>query len=463
MTLGKIGAFNEAFKTSMVYYNPKDNHLYPKVYAKTHTDGMVLYLHNNHYCLIDKDNKAAGIREVEANFKKGYATCNNTNVAQVKEYAMHTKVVSEDDTFAWDLEASPDPTNHNYFRPWASGVIRVRELESILAKRRDDKGTIIESYLDSDDPIPDTKLEFLTSKAHTFSGVGSSIRQLFKHLGRIKELERPTVIAHNGSRFDNYLAITEENEVGTVIQRLQMEGFIPYQILKTPQGIVEMKVTNRYTSVENQELFKQKFLAKNKGIQHPLGGQFYQRITFRCSLQHLKASLKNLCESYKLARNLRKTEVDHDTITLENYAAKRDEWEPYLKYDVISLGCVILKYSKTMIDLVGQNMSSCISSPSLTLKGWYKRHIDDGNKVHTHADKYIRWFIRQTVYGGRVFATRKQFVSQLWTNILELLKQSYTPHKGHTEEGIPAMMKWYRTELVGPAKENLRDKIKALA
>src|SRR5205085_7932876 len=187
--------------------------------------------------------------------------------------------------------------------------------------------------------------------------------------------------------------ISEENEVGTFIQRLQMEGFVPYKILKTAQGIVDMKVTNKYTSDKNRELFRQKFLAKNKGVNSPKGGQFYQKITFRCSLQHLKGTLRTLCESYKLPTNLRKTEVDHDSFTLENYAAKRDEWEPYLKYDVISLGCVILKYSKTMMDLIGQNMSSCISSPSLTLKGWYKRHIDDGNKIHTHTDKYIQWFI----------------------------------------------------------------------
>ena len=69
MTRAKIGAFNEAFKSSMVYYNPQKRQLLPKEYAKIHTDSMVLYLHNNHYCLLDKDNKAAGIREVEANFK----------------------------------------------------------------------------------------------------------------------------------------------------------------------------------------------------------------------------------------------------------------------------------------------------------------------------------------------------------------------------------------------------------
>jgi len=193
-------------------------------------------------------------------------------------------------------------------------------LESRLAKKRDSEGTIVESYLDSADPVPEKRLELLKSVTHTFAGVGTSIRDMFKHLGAIEGLEKPILIAHNGSRFDDYLLLGER-----VDEMLKDEGFEPYKILKTPQGILSMQVTNKYTSPANQALFKQKFLAKNKRIKTLTGGEFYQKITFRCSLQHIKASLKTLCESYKLPKNLRKTEVAHDSITLDNYAEKRPE------------------------------------------------------------------------------------------------------------------------------------------
>jgi hypothetical protein len=41
-----------------------------------------------------------------------------------------------------------------------------------------------------------------------------------------------------------------------------------------------------------------------------------------------------------------------------------------------------------MMDLVGQNMTSCISAPSLALKGWYKDFIDENpeDKIDTFTD-----------------------------------------------------------------------------
>jgi hypothetical protein len=105
------------------------------------------------------------------------------------------------------------------------------------------------------------------------------------------------------------------------------------------------------------------------------------------------------------------------------------------------------------MELVGQNMSSCISSPALTLKGWYDHYIKAHNKIHTHTDKYIRWFIRKSVYGGRVFATIKNFTSQLWINIQDILLEYQAP-----KDDIASQMKWYETEVVKPAIGILKKK-----
>jgi hypothetical protein len=273
-------------------------------------------------------------------------------------------------------------------------------------------------------------------------------------------LEKPILIAHNGSGFDNWLLMTEENIeeriVGFICEEFRAAGFIPHKILKTTQGIIDITITNKYTSLQNQELFKRQF-AEKKGIKDvsKITGDFYQKITFRCSMQHLRQSLKKLGESFKIPKNLRKLELDHDGITLKNYAEKQEECQPYLKKDLISHGCVILKYSKIMMDLVGQNMSSCITSSSLTLKGWYNHYMNENpeNKIHTHTDKYIRWFIRKSVFGGRVFATRKEFRSQLWRNIRKILIEYRSAGTKHTKmkKAIASLMKWYREEIMKPA------------
>ena len=54
MTLSKISAFNKKFNTNVLYYNENDRSLYPKNYRASNTDDMILYLYENHFCLIDK-------------------------------------------------------------------------------------------------------------------------------------------------------------------------------------------------------------------------------------------------------------------------------------------------------------------------------------------------------------------------------------------------------------------------
>ena len=83
------------------------------------------------------------------------------------------------------------------------------------------------------------------------------ITEMFKYLGQINDLEKPILIAHNGKGFDNWLVIKNE-------------GFLPFKILKTSQGIVDMKITNKYTSTENQKVFRDKFISKTS-IKNPKG------------------------------------------------------------------------------------------------------------------------------------------------------------------------------------------------
>ena len=123
MSLSKIGAFNKNQNMNLVYYNDSDRHLYPKEYRDLNTDNMILYLHENHFCLIAVNNKTKGIKEIRDNLKKEYTCCNDINVSSIANYKIYTDIVKEDDTFAWDLEACPNSDKDHYFQEYAAGNI----------------------------------------------------------------------------------------------------------------------------------------------------------------------------------------------------------------------------------------------------------------------------------------------------------------------------------------------------
>jgi len=62
--------------------------------------------------------------------------------------------------------------------------------------------------------------------------------------------------------------------------------------------------------------------------------------------------------------------MDHNDVTSENWLSKKNEWSPYLKLDVISLGLVWASYLKSMCEISKNedgkfiDIRRCISSAS---------------------------------------------------------------------------------------------------
>ena len=140
MTNAKISKFNEHFNETLQYYNPRDRHLYPRL--KDRSDNkMVIYLHFDnekdnigHYCLINKEEKQLGIREIKENFKKDWKRIDN-NVSKTATHFTSTKDFSEDsNTYIWDLETYPymNSKNEKVNRPYACACINLRKFENII-------------------------------------------------------------------------------------------------------------------------------------------------------------------------------------------------------------------------------------------------------------------------------------------------------------------------------------------
>ncbi|ESO97167.1 hypothetical protein LOTGIDRAFT_174553 [Lottia gigantea] len=174
---------------------------------------------------------------------------------------------------------------------------------------------------------------------------------------------------------------------------------------------------------------------------------YLQNINFICSYQHEKSSLAAWGNSNNLPMNLRKiTDINIAKYTEDNWESLRLEWEPYAKRDTLCLGACLIKYNKVMKEVVFQNVSNNLTAPSLSLKGWYylyhyrkemveeewyestrmvPKHTEKENveKVYSHTHPFIRYFIRQSIKGGRVSANRKSFETNKMDEICNILKE----------------------------------------
>ena len=110
--------------------------------------------------------------------------------------------------------------------------------------------------------------------------------------------------AHNGSGFDTWI----------ILNSLPCDKHI-VDINKNGKGIIELKVFN--------------------GLIYKNNKQIPQYLHFRCGMTHLNYSSKNLGKTFKLPKELLKTEMNHDEIDKNNWKDKKDEWLHYVKNDVL--------------------------------------------------------------------------------------------------------------------------------
>ena len=179
--------------------------------------------------------------------------------------------------------------------------------------------------------------------------------------------------AHNGSGFDTWIVINSLNCDKRIVN-----------IIKNGKGIIEMKVFNGYNE-------------KNRK-------QIPQYLHFRCGMTHLNYSLEKLGKTFKLQKEFLKTEMNHDEIDGNNYKDKINEWLPYVRSDVLCTAFSYARYCKAMGEITGFSMKDCLSVPGLGLKYFYSLRSEEDEPIYTYNDKYMRWFVRQTAYGGCVCA-----------------------------------------------------------
>ena len=109
-----------------------------------------------------------------------------------------------------------------------------------------------------------------------------------------------------------------------------------------------------------------------------------------------------------------KTEIDHDGVDGNNYKDKIDEWLPYVKNDVLCTAFSYARYIKAMEGETGFSMKDCLSLPGLGWNLFNSLRTEEDEPTYTYNDKYMRWFVRQSIKGGRVCAFNQYFKSPVY-------------------------------------------------
>ena len=80
----------------------------------------------------------------------------------------------------------------------------------------------------------------------------------------------------------------------------------------------------------------------------------------------------------------------------------KDEWLPFVENDVLCTAFSYARYCKAMEEITRLSMKDCLSAPGLGWKYFNSMRDENDEPIYTFKDKYMRWFVRQSIKGGRV-------------------------------------------------------------
>ena len=174
--------------------------------------------------------------------------------------------------------------------------------------------------------------------------------------------------------------------------------------------------------------------------------QVPQNLHFRCGMTHLNYSLKKLGKTFKLPKELSKPEMNHDELDENNWRNKKDEWLPYVKNDVLCTAYSYARYNKCKEEKTGFSMKYCLSLPGLGRKYFNSLRSDEDEPIYTYEDKYMRWFVRQSIKGGRVCAFNQYYESKICDDILKIISKELCV-KGNIHDKIEAHLTYKNKHL----------------
>ena len=380
MTKARIQPFCRANNLNLGYYDVDG--VFPR--SVTNRDSA-LYFYNNHFCLIWKSRGVSfnqAIQELKDNFKIVDIYITEENVKSHFKYEFIPKKIESHLTnfIVYDLETH----NTDRARPYVFYFYRLSKLAGRynrdLTKDEIEKCKKDNFAFDGDKCVEKASDFCLKLKGQEYKD----------KKGKVLEYNLQ-FHAHNGSGFDTWV----------VLDNLPCDKRI-VNIVKNGKGIIQLKVFNGFIQCKTSTK------------------QISQYLHIRCDMTHLNYSLKKLGKTFKLQKELLKTEMNHDDVDGDNYKDKIDEWLPYVKNDVLCTAFSYARCIKAMQEITGCSMKDCLSLPGLGLKYFNSLRTEEDETIYTYNDKYMRWFVRQAAYGGRVCAFNQYYITKHCDDILKI-------------------------------------------
>ena len=133
--------------------------------------------------------------------------------------------------------------------------------------------------------------------------------------------------------------------------------------------------------------------------------------------------------------------MNHDDIDGVNNKDKKVIWLPYVKTDVLCTAYSYARYIKAMEEITGFSMKDCLSLPGLGWKNFNSLRTEEDDPIYTYIDKYMGWFVRQSIKGGRVCAFNQHDKSKHCDDILKFIYKELAV-KGTVYDTIESYMEY---------------------
>ena len=163
-------------------------------------------------------------------------------------------------------------------------------------------------------------------------------------------------------------------------------------------------------------------------------------------MTHLNYSLKELGKTFKLQKELLKTEMNHDEVFSDTWRDKKHEWLVNVKNDVLCTSFCYARYSKAIEENTGFGMKDCLSLPGLGWKYLNCLRTEEDEPIYTYNDKNMRWLVGQSIKGGRVCAFNQYYRSKIRDDILKIVSEELDI-KGNIYDIIEAYLNYRKNIL----------------
>ena len=84
---------------------------------------------------------------------------------------------------------------------------------------------------------------------------------------------------------------------------------------------------------------------------------------------------------------------------------------------------MLFRYTKAMEEITGFGIKDRLSLLGLELKHFNSLRTEEDEPIYTYNDKYMRWFVRQSIKGGRVCAFNQYYKSIICDDILKIISE----------------------------------------